>query len=45
VIRLVGGLLFLTGALIMVYNLFQTVHSRSTEPRTILPAGLAVAGE
>ena len=33
VIRLLGGLMFLIGALIMVYNLFQTVRSPSTEPR------------
>src|SRR5580698_425390 len=32
VIRLMGGLMFLIGALIMVYNLYQTVHSKSTEP-------------
>jgi cytochrome c oxidase cbb3-type subunit 1 len=44
VIRLMGGLMFLIGALIMVYNLYQTVHSKSTEPRLVLPAGLAVAG-
>ena len=51
-IRLLGGLLFLTGALIMVYNLIQTVHSRTTEQPMMQPApfvGLgptvAVAGE
>jgi cytochrome c oxidase cbb3-type subunit 1 len=44
VIRLMGGLMFLIGALIMVYNLYQTVHNKSTEPRLVLPAGLAVAG-
>ena len=30
VIRLIGGLLFLTGALLMVYNLIQTVRSPGT---------------
>jgi cytochrome c oxidase cbb3-type subunit 1 len=46
VIRMLGGVMFLTGALIMVYNLIKTVRSPSTERRTApLPAGLAVAGE
>jgi len=45
VIRMIGGLMFLIGALIMVWNLIQTVRSASTEPRVILPAGVAVAGE
>ncbi len=45
VIRMLGGVLFLTGALIMVYNLIQTVYSRTTERPVMLPAGLAVAGE
>ena len=31
VIRLLGGLMFLTGALIMVYNLIMTVRSPTTE--------------
>ncbi len=31
VVRLLGGLLFLSGALIMVYNLIQTVISPTTE--------------
>ncbi len=30
-IRALGGILFLTGALIMVYNLWKTVHDPSTE--------------
>jgi cytochrome c oxidase cbb3-type subunit I len=44
VIRLIGGLLFLTGGLIMIYNLIMTVRSPSTEaPRSdLLPVGLAV---
>ena len=29
--RLIGGLFFLTGGLIMVYNLIQTVRSPTTE--------------
>jgi cytochrome c oxidase cbb3-type subunit 1 len=46
VIRLCGGLLFLTGGLIMCYNLIRTVRSPSTQAGTAgLPAGLAVAGE
>ena len=38
VIRMLGGLMFLTGALIMVYNLIQTVRSRTTEQPFALPA-------
>jgi len=45
VIRLLGGLMFLIGALLMVYNLIQTVRSRTTEQHYALPAALAVAGE
>jgi cytochrome c oxidase cbb3-type subunit 1 len=47
VIRMMGGVLFLSGALIMVYNFIQTVRSPDTAPRAVtpLPAGLAVAGE
>jgi len=52
VIRMIGGLMFLTGALIMVYNLIQTVHSRTTDrdaalqtPVVGLDPVLAVAGE
>jgi cytochrome c oxidase cbb3-type subunit 1 len=45
VIRMLGGLMFLIGALLMVYNLIQTVRSRSTEPVFALPGALAVAGE
>jgi len=45
VIRMIGGLMFLIGALIMVYNLILTVHSSRTEPRVVLPAAIAVAGE
>jgi cytochrome c oxidase cbb3-type subunit 1 len=44
VIRLLGGLLFLTGALIMVYNLIQTVRSRTTEQPVMRPAPLAGLG-
>ena len=39
VIRMVGGLCFLTGTLIMIYNLIMTVHSSTTERQP------AVAGE
>jgi cytochrome c oxidase cbb3-type subunit I len=45
VIRLLGGLMFLSGALLMVYNLIQTVRSRTTEPALALPAIAAMAGE
>jgi cytochrome c oxidase cbb3-type subunit 1 len=46
VIRALGGLLFLTGTLIMAYNLIQTVRNPSTQRHeAMLPAGLAVAGE
>ncbi len=44
VIRMLGGLLFLTGALVMVYNLIQTVRSPSTEGRAAAAGGLAAAG-
>jgi cbb3-type cytochrome oxidase subunit 1 len=37
--------MFLTGALLMVYNLIQTVRSRTTEQTFVLPAGAVVAGE
>jgi cytochrome c oxidase cbb3-type subunit 1 len=39
VIRALGGLLFLTGALIMVWNLWKTVNSAEA----VEPAGLALA--
>ncbi|HTI81676.1 MAG TPA: cytochrome-c oxidase, cbb3-type subunit I [Acetobacteraceae bacterium] len=42
VIRLLGGLLFLGGALLMVFNLIMTVRSPSTE-RGIVPQFAAVA--
>jgi cytochrome c oxidase cbb3-type subunit 1 len=45
VIRLLGGLMFLSGGLIMVYNLIQTVRSRATEPSFIMPAAAVAAGE
>jgi len=44
VIRFLGGVLFLIGALIMVYNLIQTVRSPKTERRSTVQGGLAVAG-
>jgi len=43
--------MFLTGMLMMVYNLIMTVRSPSTAPRAVarrtgdFPAGYAVAGE
>jgi cytochrome c oxidase cbb3-type subunit 1 len=52
VIRMLGGVFFLTGALIMVYNLIRTVYSPTTEaPRAggaivgLPPDAIAVAGE
>jgi cytochrome c oxidase cbb3-type subunit I len=46
VIRMLGGVLFLAGALIMAFNLIQTVRNPSAERRPAeLPAGVAVAGE
>jgi cytochrome c oxidase cbb3-type subunit I len=52
VIRLLGGLMFLTGALIMVYNLILTVNSPITDREVVHPApaiglgpAVAVAGE
>lgn len=43
VIRMLGGVMFLTGALIMVYNLIMTVRSPVTEPRA-LSGNLAAVG-
>jgi cytochrome c oxidase cbb3-type subunit 1 len=46
VIRMLGGVLFLIGALIMVYNLIMTVYSSTTEQRSsAYPAGAVAAGE
>jgi cytochrome c oxidase cbb3-type subunit 1 len=52
VIRMLGGVLFLTGMLIMVYNLIQTVRSPTTArlvakrvPAPEFDSALAVAGE
>ena len=39
IIRALGGFLFLTGALVMVFNLWKTVNSAETAE----PAGLALA--
>ncbi len=45
VIRLLGGVMFLLGALIMVFNLIMTVRSPSTQRQDAeLPAGAAIAG-
>jgi cytochrome c oxidase cbb3-type subunit I len=43
VIRMLGGVFFLIGALIMVYNLIMTVRSPVTEARE-LPGNLAAVG-
>jgi len=46
VIRMLGGVFFLTGALIMVYNLIMTVRSPTTSPATgPMPGALPVAAE
>ena len=42
VIRMLGGLLYLSGALIMVYNLFMTVRSESLAEEA--PSRAAVGG-
>ena len=42
VVRLVGGLMYLTGALIMAYNLWRTVRLPSSE-RALNPANAAPA--
>jgi cbb3-type cytochrome oxidase subunit 1 len=48
---MLGGVMFLTGMLMMVYNLIMTVRSPTTAPRAVarntgaLPSGYAVAGE
>ena len=39
VIRALGGLLFLTGALLMAWNLWKTVNSA----QAVVPAGMALA--
>jgi len=44
VIRMLGGVFFLTGALLMVYNLIMTVRSPATKPAAAPSAGLAMAG-
>jgi len=49
VIRLVGGLMYLGGALIMIYNLWRTVQLPGSEsaahPANAVPAPLALAAE
>src|SRR5579875_2825398 len=49
VVRWLGGVFFLTGMLMMVYNLFMTVRSPSTATRPAeaieIPAVVGVAGE
>jgi cytochrome c oxidase cbb3-type subunit 1 len=48
VLRLIGGLMFLVGAVMMVVNMVLTINSPSTEIQSRgldLPAGSAVAGE
>jgi cbb3-type cytochrome oxidase subunit 1 len=37
--------MFLTGMLIMVYNVIQTIRSPSTALQPAVPAGLALAAE
>ncbi|MDE2574166.1 MAG: cytochrome-c oxidase, cbb3-type subunit I [Rhodospirillales bacterium] len=46
VIRMLGGVLFLIGALIMTFNLIMTVRGPTAAERYgTLPSGMAVAGE
>jgi cytochrome c oxidase cbb3-type subunit 1 len=46
VIRMLGGVMFLTGALMMAVNLIMTVRSVDTRPRVAMaPAGAVLAGE
>jgi len=48
VLRMIGGLLFLAGAIMMVVNMVLTINSPSTEIKSRgldLPAGSVVAGE
>ena len=46
VIRMLGGVMFLTGAVMMAFNLIMTVQSVSTRPRVAMaPAGAVLAGE
>jgi cytochrome c oxidase cbb3-type subunit 1 len=44
VIRMLGGVLFLIGGVLMAYNLIQTVRSRTTEIRPAWLAGAVAAG-
>jgi cytochrome c oxidase cbb3-type subunit 1 len=43
VIRAVGGLLFLIGALLMAYNLWRTIRSPEAESAAVLPAAAVPA--
>ncbi|TXL71820.1 cytochrome-c oxidase, cbb3-type subunit I [Vineibacter terrae] len=43
IIRALGGLCFLSGALLMVYNLWRTATSAEPEPQSAVPSGPAVA--
>jgi cytochrome c oxidase cbb3-type subunit 1 len=45
VIRLVGGLFFLTGGLIMAYNLIRTARGSTSERQAAMPVGAVLAGE
>jgi cytochrome c oxidase cbb3-type subunit I len=47
VLRLIGGLMFLLGGLLMAYNMARTILSPSDTAREIpvVPSGIAVAGE
>ena len=48
-VRTLGGLMYLSGALIMIYNVIRTVGMPSSvsvnHPADAVPAGLAIAGE
>ncbi|WP_043362775.1 cytochrome-c oxidase, cbb3-type subunit I [Belnapia sp. F-4-1] len=45
VIRMLGGLLYLSGALIMAWNIYRTVTAREEEAPAALPAALPMAAE
>jgi cytochrome c oxidase cbb3-type subunit 1 len=47
VMRLMGGLMFLTGALLMAYNMVRTIMGPvpSSHPQAAIPSGAVLAGE
>jgi cytochrome c oxidase cbb3-type subunit 1 len=45
VIRMLGGLLYLSGALIMAWNVYRTVTAKEKEVPATLPVALPMAAE